>query len=73
MHPGTLIIEINVVQYDISDNFYFNHKAVESNLTELFFLNLMNILKTFFPDFPQELNFNFLTHVITHLYKHIGE
>ena len=26
-----------------------------------------------FRDFPLELNFNFLRHVITHLYEHIGE
>ena len=73
MHHGRFIIEINVVQNDISDNFYFDHKAVQSNLTELFFLNLMNKFKTFFSDFPSELNYNFLTHVIAHLYKHIGE
>jgi len=27
----------------------------------------------FFQGFPRELNFNILKHVITHLYKHIGE
>jgi len=27
----------------------------------------------FFQCFPRELNFNILKHVITHLYKHIGE
>ena len=32
-----LIMEINVIQNEISDNFYFDHKAVKSNLTELFF------------------------------------
>ena len=45
IHPGRLIIEINVVQNDISDNFYSIHKVVQSNLTELFCLNLMNKLK----------------------------
>jgi len=35
MDPGRLIMEINVVQNDISDDFYFGNKAVQSNLTEL--------------------------------------
>ena len=33
---GRLIMKVNVVQNDISDNFYFEHKAVRSNLTEFF-------------------------------------
>ena len=49
MHPGRLIMGINVVLNDISENFYFDHKAVQSNLTELFFSDLMNI---FFSGFP---------------------
>ena len=40
MHPGRLITEIHVVQNDISDIFYFYHKALQSNLTESFFVNL---------------------------------
>ena len=40
MHPGRLIMVINV-----SDNFYSYYKAVESNLPELFFSNLMNKFK----------------------------
>ena len=43
IHPGRLIMNINVVQNDISDNFYFDHKAVQSNLTELFFEDLMMV------------------------------
>ena len=35
MHPARLIMEINIVQNGISDNFYFDNKAVQSNLTEL--------------------------------------
>ena len=34
--PGRLIMNINV-QNDISDNFHFDHKAVQSNLIELLF------------------------------------
>ena len=64
MNTGRFIIEINVFLNDISDNIYSDHKAVQSNLTELFFVNLMNKLISFFPDFPQEFNFNILTHVI---------
>ena len=45
MHSGRLIMWINVVQNEISDNFYPDHKAVKLNLTKLFFLNLMNKLK----------------------------
>ena len=45
MHPERLIMDINVVQNDISDNFNSDYKAVQTNLTELFFLNLMNKLK----------------------------
>ena len=41
VHPRKLIMKIKVVN-DISDNFYFDHKAVRSNLTELFFKTLMN-------------------------------
>ena len=37
VHPRKLIITINVVQNDISDNLYFDYKAEKSNLTELFF------------------------------------
>ena len=48
MHAGRLIIDINIVQNDIYDNFYSDHKAVQSNLTELFFLNLMNRLRCSF-------------------------
>ena len=45
MHPGRLIMDINVVLNDISEKFYFDNKAVQSNLTKLLFLNLMNKLK----------------------------
>ena len=38
MHPGRLVVDINVVQNEISDNSHFDHKAVGSNLTEVFFL-----------------------------------
>ena len=44
-HPGRLIIEINLVWNVISDNFHSYHKAVRPNMTELFFLSLMNKLK----------------------------
>ena len=40
MHPERLSMEISLVQNYIYDNFYFDHKAAQSNLTELFFLNL---------------------------------
>ena len=60
MHPGRLMIEINVVQNDIFDNFDFDHKAVQSNLTELLFLNLMNKLKTFFSGFPTIVELQYL-------------
>ena len=29
MHPGRLIMVINIVYNDISDNFYFDYKAVQ--------------------------------------------
>ena len=29
MHPGRLIMEVNIVYNDISDNFYFEYKAVQ--------------------------------------------
>ena len=45
MHPGRLIMQINVVQNYISDNFYFDHKIVRTNLTEIFFLTHTNKLK----------------------------
>ena len=45
MHPRRLIMEINYVINEISDNFYSDYKAVRSNLTELFFQTLMNKLK----------------------------
>ena len=48
MHPGTLIMEINVVLNNISDNFYFDYEVVKSNLTEQFFLNHTNKLKIFY-------------------------
>ena len=32
MHPERLIMEINLVQNYISDNFHFDHKVVQSNL-----------------------------------------
>ena len=34
---------------------------------------IFEIYRIFFKGFPQELNFNILTHVTTHLHKHIGE
>ena len=37
MYPERLIIDIYVVQNDISGNFYFDYKVVQSNQTELFF------------------------------------
>ena len=37
MNPGRFIMEINVVQNDISDNFYFDYKAV-------FFYNILELL-----------------------------
>ena len=37
--------EICNICNEISDNFYFDHKDVKSNLTELSFLNLVNKLK----------------------------
>ena len=52
MHPGKLIMDTNVVQNDISDNFYCDHKAVQSNLTELFVLYLMNKLRRSFLTVP---------------------
>ena len=44
MHPGRLIIEINV-KNDISDDFYFDYKAVQSNLTKKIISNLRHKLK----------------------------
>ena len=31
MHPGRLIMEINIVKNDISDNFYLDYKAIQSD------------------------------------------
>ena len=36
-------------------------------------VNNSQTLGGFFEGFPLELNFNFLTHDITHFHKHIGE
>ena len=36
MHFQELVMEINVVQNNISDNFYFDYKAAQSNLTVYF-------------------------------------
>ena len=36
MHLGRLIMDINVVYNNISDNFYSDYKAVQSNLTVYF-------------------------------------
>ena len=47
MHPERLILKINVVQNYIFDSFYCDHKAVRSNLTELFFCDFV---LTFFVD-----------------------
>ena len=38
----TFIMLVQVIQNDISDNFYCDYEAVQSNLTELFKKNLMN-------------------------------
>ena len=38
MHPERLIMEINIVYNYISDNFYFDHKAVQSNPNFLAYL-----------------------------------
>ena len=45
MHPRELIMVINLVQNEISDNFYADYKAAQSNVTELYILNLMNKFK----------------------------
>ena len=45
MHPEMLIKKINLDQNYNSDNFHSDHKAVRSNLTELFFKTSMNKLK----------------------------
>ena len=37
IHPVRVIINFNAVENDISNNFYSIYKAVQSNLTELFF------------------------------------
>ena len=47
MHPGRLIMDINVVQNDISDKFYFDYKAVQLNLTKLIENNEIPILWQF--------------------------
>ena len=36
VHPGRLIMVINIIKNYISDNFYSDYKAVRSNLTVLF-------------------------------------
>ena len=38
-------MNFTIAYNNISDNFYFDYKAVQSNPTELFFLNFMNVLK----------------------------
>ena len=45
MNPERLIMKINIVKNYISDNFYFDHKAVRSNLTELFFYYLLALIR----------------------------
>ena len=40
MHPGRFVMEINVVQNYISDNFDADHKAVRSNLNFWAFLGV---------------------------------
>ena len=45
MHPREFIMELKVVHNVVSDNFYFDYKAVRLNLTELFFQSLLNKLK----------------------------
>ena len=45
MHPERLIIDINVVYKYISDNFYFDYKTLQVNLTELFKKIVTNELK----------------------------
>ena len=37
MHPARLIIEINIVQNDISDNFYPDYKAVQFDYKAVFY------------------------------------
>ena len=45
MYPRELIMKFKVIYKVVSDNFYFDHNAVQSNLTVLLFLNPMNKLK----------------------------
>ena len=44
MHLATLIMDINIAQNDITDNFYLDHKAVLSSQTEYIFNFFMNKL-----------------------------
>ena len=45
MHPGRLIMDINNVLNDISDNFYFDHKAVQFDYKVFFlFIQTLNFL-----------------------------
>ena len=37
MHPGRLIMEVNIVYNDISDNFYFEYKAVQFDYKAVFY------------------------------------
>ena len=37
MHPGRLIMDINNVLNDISDNFYFDYKAVKFEYKAVFY------------------------------------
>ena len=45
VYPRELIMKVKVVHNVVSDNFYFDYKAVRLNLTELFFQSLLNKLK----------------------------
>ena len=37
MHPGGFIIDFNIVQNDISDNFYSDYKAVQFDYKAVFY------------------------------------
>ena len=66
MHPGRLIMEVNIVYNDISDNFYFEYKAVQFDYKAVFYFRwkykksswFFSFFMSFLPNIPSSFFWN---------------
>ena len=56
MDSGRLIMEINIVQNNISDNFYSDYKAVRFDYEAVFYFRLKYKINSWFFSFLQNLS-----------------